>query len=100
MEIRIRRLGGFAGLDQTIASLDSDRLPKASADRLSNHLAQLSSLGATAPESKGADQFRYEIEVSEKGTPPRVLSVIDEGDPKKPAMKHLSALLNLAGVSP
>ena len=98
MRIRMKRLGGFAGVEESLATVDSDRLPGALADRLGEHVAQLITLCAQTPRSEGADQFHYEIEITGPGAPPRTLTVVDEGDPDLPAMKHVAAILDLAGA--
>lgn len=98
MKISIKKLGGFAGIEEMLASVDSDRLPKATAGEIRNHLRELSALSTRTSKPVGADQFHYEIEITETGVAPRTVSVIDEGDPNHPAMKHVAALLELAGA--
>jgi Emfourin len=99
MKLMIKKTGGFAGIERTLASLDTERMPKASADQVRQHVEDLSTLAAQTSESGGADQFQYEINVTEPGLAPRALTFIDEGDPNHPAMKHVAALLAFAGTN-
>jgi hypothetical protein len=98
MKISIRRRGGFAGLDETLAFLDSSQLPPPVAARLTEYMDELSRLCAQRPPSQGADQLYYEIETSEPGTTPRTLTVVDEGDPDLPEMKRIAAILDLVAA--
>jgi emfourin len=97
MRLTIKKTGGFAGVEQTLASLDTERMPKASADQLRKHVEEISTLATQASKSVGVDQFHYEITVMEPGLAPRALTLVDEGNPNHPAMEHVAALLALAG---
>ncbi len=97
MMVEIRRTGGFAGVEEKLASVDSRRLPEGAAAELARLVARLSAWCARNPESEGADRFRYEIEIAEPGALPRTLAVVDEGDPQHPAVKDVLALLDLVG---
>jgi len=100
MMVNIRRAGGFAGVDEELASVDSSTLSSAKADELRELVTRLSALRAQRPESVGADRFRYEIRVVEPGAEPRTLTVVDEGDPDDAAMKLVHAILELAAARP
>ncbi len=93
MRITITRTGGFAGLDQTLASVDTGRLPKDSGEKLRQHIARLSALIGQTPLPEGKDYLCYTIVVTEAGSPPASFSVLDEGDPDSPLMKELTAIL-------
>ena len=95
MKVTIKRTGGFAGLDQTVASLDSERLPRDAAEELRRQVSALVAASAR-PEPIGADLLHYHVTISDEG-PARTVTVVDEGDPEAPPMKHLQALLALAG---
>ncbi len=44
MRITIKRRGGFAGLEENLAAVDVDTLPKLVADQLRERVAQLATL--------------------------------------------------------
>jgi len=100
MRIVVKRLGGFAGVEQDLASADLNTLPPSVADQLRKSIEQLDMLTAGGPRSEGADQFRYVIEIAESGTPRRAVTVVDEGDPEQPAIKQVRAILGLLGAQP
>jgi hypothetical protein len=100
MQIKIKRLGGFAGLEENLVAVDVDTLPKPVADELRERVAQLATLSAQSPTPVGADQFHYEINIAEPGAQPRTLTVVDEGDPEQPLMKQVRAILDLVAGKP
>jgi hypothetical protein len=95
MTLKIKRLGGFAGVEENLASVDVAKLPKPIADQLRERVALLATLSAQRPRPVGADQFHYEIDMAEPGAQPQTLTVVDEGDPEQPAMQQLQAILEL-----
>src|SRR6476660_5968542 len=99
MKLTIKRTGGFAGIEQTLASFDTERMTKASADQVRKHVEEISTLAAQASKSVGADQFHYEINIMEPWLAPRALTLIDEGNSNHPTMEHVAALLALAGAN-
>ena len=100
MQIKIKRLGGFAGLEENLVAVYVDTLPKPVADQLRERVAQLATLSAQSPTPVGADQFHYEISIAEPGARPRTLTVIDEGDPEQPLMQQVRAILDLVAGKP
>lgn len=100
MTITVRRRGGFAGIDERLASVDLGTLPGAVAQQLRDGMARLDALIAGGQPSVGADQIEYAIEIAEAGAPPRTITVIDEGDPDQAAMKQVRAVLRLLGLEP
>ena len=98
MKIQIKQSGGFAGIEMTLAAVDSGNLPDAAAAQLPARLNRLSGLCAQSPPSPGADRFQYEIEIRDPEAKPRTLTVIDEGDPGQPAMQEVIAILELLGA--
>jgi len=100
MQITIKRRGGFAGLEEHLAAVDVDTLPKPVADQLQEHVTHLATLSAQSPPPVGADQFRYEIDIAEPGAQPRTLTVVDHGDPEQPLMKQVRAILDLVAGKP
>jgi hypothetical protein len=100
MRVKIDRLGGFAGVEENLASVDLANMPKPVGDQVQERLAQLSRLSARSPGTEGADQFYYKIEMAEPGAQPRTLTVVDEGDPNDPAIKAFMAILELLWAKP
>ena len=102
MTIDIERTGGFAGVEEKLATLDSSSLSPQAAAELRGLVARLSAWCAQNAESAGADRFRYEIAITEPPTPgetgpaTQTLTVIDEGDPEHAPVKLVLALLDLA----
>ena len=98
MKIQIKQSGGYAGIEMTLAAVDSGLLPDEVAAQLPERLNRLSALCAQIQPSLGADRFQYDIEISDPGSKPRRLTVIDEGDPGEPAMQEVMAILELLGA--
>ncbi len=92
MKVTIKRRGGFAGLNETLAAIDSDDLPGPAADRLRQELMRLAA--SLRPPDVGADQLHYDVEIAGDG-PPRRLSIVDDGHPEAAPMKHVQAILGL-----
>ena len=69
MRLTIKKTGGFAGIVQTLASLDTERMPKAAADHVRKHVEEISTLAAQASESLGADQFIMKSRSWSRGLP-------------------------------
>jgi hypothetical protein len=100
MQIMIKRCGGFAGLEEHLAAVDVDTLPKPVADKLREHVTHLATLSAQSPPPVGADQFHYEIDIAEPGAQPRRLTVVDEGNPEQPLLQQVRAILDLVAGKP
>jgi hypothetical protein len=66
MKITVRRSGGFAGLSENLASVDTTDLHPEKASEISKILE---SAAATKPDANpvGADIQRYEIKIEDKG---------------------------------
>ena len=95
MTLRIKRTGGYAGIEENLASIDVSSLPEPAANQIRQQVTQLSALTAQRPERVGADQFRYEIEIAEPGSTARTINVIDEGNPDEPALKLVQRILGM-----
>ena len=98
MIVKIDRLGGFAGIEENLASVDLENIPEPVSDDVQARLAQLSTLSAQS--SEGADRFYYRIEMAEPGARPLTLTVVDEGARNDPAIKAVMAILELLGAQP
>lgn len=97
MILTLRRAGGFAGLQQTLGTVDTAALGGAAQRALA---AQLKILDQLAPvPAPGADLFRYEVEIQEPGAAVRTLVVVDEGDADRPDYRALQDLARILGLS-
>lgn len=94
MKVTIKRSGGLAGLNETLAAIDSEHLSGAAVDRLRQELMRLTA--SLRPADIGADLLRYDVEIDGDG-PPRRLTVFDDGHPETAPMKHIEAILALGG---
>jgi hypothetical protein len=66
VRVRVTRSGGFAGLTETIADVDSAKLDAAAGRRLAAAVdAAPFEAAAAADDAPGADVFRYEIVVED-----------------------------------
>jgi hypothetical protein len=96
MTITIKRSGGFAGIEQTMAQVDTKNLTKEQIERVKSGIARLSGLLAKKSPSVGADRFQYDVTVTEDTGAAKTMTVIDEGDPKDPALTALMDLISSA----
>jgi hypothetical protein len=97
MIINVKRTGGYAGLNEEVAALDTGRLEDSSARRAEQLLADANffNLPADAAEEVGADTFRYEITASDGGRSHAVS--FSEGNPKAaPLLELVENLKRLA----
>jgi hypothetical protein len=70
MKINVKRTGGYAGLEEELASVDTSRLEPGAARRVEQLLdgAGFFDLpAAAADDAVGADMFRYEVTASDGG---------------------------------
>jgi len=100
MKIEIRRSGGFAGIEQLLASSDSGDWSAELAEDVGARVERVFRLAGAKPRPVGADQYRYEITTSEPGGETRRLVVADEGDPNEPALKEILGIIERIGPSP
>ncbi|HEY3400266.1 MAG TPA: protealysin inhibitor emfourin [Geothrix sp.] len=98
MILTLRRTGGFAGIRESLGTVDSAHLDGAAQRALAAQVKALDRL-ASGSAGPGADQFHYEVEVRESGQPPRTLIVADEGNPDSPAFQALMALMGTLGLA-
>lgn len=96
MILTLRRTGGFAGIQETLGTLDTASLGGEAQRAFAARLKELEQLAALP--AHGADQFHYELDIREPGQAPRTLTIVDEGDPDLPAMRALSALMETLGL--
>jgi hypothetical protein len=70
MRITVKRSGGFAGLSEELASVDTADLEAERAEQIEQLVGDISFFDLPtelSPDEVGADQFRYEITVSDDG---------------------------------
>jgi hypothetical protein len=70
MKINIKRTGGYAGLEEELAAVDTSRLEPGAAQRVEGLTSSMGffDLPAVAEDDAvGADMFRYNITVSDGG---------------------------------
>jgi hypothetical protein len=100
MFIRIRRVGGFAGIDREVVSADTATWPEAVVAELRQHLGSIAAIRARAADRLGADHFEYAIDVrDEPAAAVTRLVVTDFCDPREPMMKHVHAILALLAAT-
>ena len=98
MIISLFRRGGFAGLEQSLGSVDLDGLPSTTARTAEARVARLDQALRNLPAGEGADRFRLDVQLR-TAVGIRTLSVIDEGDPQSPPMQALQELAEGLGLS-
>lgn len=93
MIIRIRRSGGFAGIEEELGPFDTSGVTKEEATRIEGCVESLArSIAAAGTGGIGADMFRYDIEVDDRPNGKITLSLADEGKPESPLHHLLDAL--------
>jgi hypothetical protein len=67
MQVRVVRAGGFAGIEEEVASVDTEATPSGS--EIESRIEEIGffDLPASLEEDTGADQMRYEVTVSDEG---------------------------------
>lgn len=80
MEISVKQSGGFAGISQDLGTVDTEHLNSAKAQQIASALSNVDffALPATVPGEIGADQFRYEIKVTD-GDRQHTVTFYDDG---------------------
>lgn len=96
MRITVKQRGGFAGLEQDIATVDTARVDPAQARELEqqvrSNVLNRSRTGGSA-EPVGADQFEYEITV-EDGDRRDVVTWTDDGSAAAAPVRRLLTRLS------
>jgi hypothetical protein len=91
LRISVKRTGGYAGLSETIAEIDTAAVGAAAATRIAGlvEASRFFTLPATLPnQALGADMFRYEITV-EDGPRRHTVAFIDDESPAVAPLKRL-----------
>jgi hypothetical protein len=95
VRISVTRTGGYAGLSEQIADVDTERMPKAAAARIVSLVdaGKFFALPDRVPSTKvGADMFRYEITV-EDGSRRHTVAFLDDDSPSTAGLRQLVASL-------
>jgi hypothetical protein len=91
MKIKVTRSGGFAGITENVASVDTAGLKPAQAKQVEELISSLDFFklpGAVAGEAVGADYQQYEISVS-RGAEKHQVKFLDDESPQTAKLKQL-----------
>jgi hypothetical protein len=91
VQISVTRTGGYAGLSELLAQVDSSKLAEAKQTRLASMIESIGFFGmpsTVATKTVGADMFRYEITVT-NGSRRHTVSFIDDDSPSIAPLKRL-----------
>jgi hypothetical protein len=95
MKILMRRSGGFAGLDETLAEVDTAKLERGEAAMVERLVGQLESGSrALSPEKQrvGADFIKYEVAVTD-GQSSHDFKIADDGSSLSALARQLAERL-------
>ncbi len=96
MQISVRRSGGFAGLTEQLATVDTEKLDPVRAERLAEAVRQSDFFRQPAdfPGPAGADLFRYEVTVTDEGRS-HTVAYADSDDAESATVRRLvEAVMN------
>jgi hypothetical protein len=95
--IKISRSGGFAGIEESIGTINTSNLQEKVAARVEDSVAEVSRLlNETEGYSPvGSDMLQYEVEITDARGVPQKLVLVDEGDDQSPIMKAFYQLLDV-----
>lgn len=90
MRITVTRSGGYAGLSEAIADVDTATLPEAKRTRVESAIAacRFFTLPETVTGGVGADMFRYEITIEDSGRR-HAVAFTDDDSPASAGLKRL-----------
>lgn len=95
LNVRLGQKGGYAGVEITLAAVDTERLPPEAGRAIQAAITESDffNLPATSPTTTvGADQLTYEIAVEDGGRRHRV-SFVDDGGPVAVRLRPLRDVL-------
>ena len=99
MKILVKRSGGYAGLEETVAEEDTTRLDAATAQRIEQLVQSLGFFNLPAvisSEGVGADLFHYEITIMQ-GNQQHTVSFNDDDSQSTVALKSLVETISHMG---
>lgn len=89
MKITIRRTGGYAGLDEAVAAIDTSQLAPEKARQIEAAINKANFFTQPAHTGEvGADMLRYEISVSD-GARTHAIAFAEDGSPETAALHAL-----------
>ena len=89
MKITIKRTGGYAGLDEEVAAIDTAQLAPEKARQVAAAINQANFFTQPAYTGEvGADMLRYEISVSDAGRTHQI-AFAEDGSPETAALHAL-----------
>ncbi|MGH3104001.1 MAG: protealysin inhibitor emfourin [Gaiellaceae bacterium] len=90
MQISVKRSGGFAGIEEEVATVDTEQLAAASAERLERLVDEIGffDLPASVSDGEGADRFRYEVTVAADGRR-HTVTYTEEGGAETASVRRL-----------
>lgn len=91
MKVVIRRTGGFAGLEEELASLDTTQMPPAEARQLEERVRSMTFFGlpaALGSHIKGADLYRFRITIDD-GSRRHTVEFPDHDSPELTPLREL-----------
>ena len=98
MEISVKRTGGFAGLSEDVAAVNTAALPVAVAQQLGHMVEEVRFFDLPAVVSGGtvgADLFNYEIRITEDDRHRTVVFVDDDSPETAPLRRLVEALTHI-----
>jgi len=96
MNITIRSSGGFAGIEQLVATLDTRRLTTETASRVTQCIDELAAWARSHTEPQGADFLEFEVTISDDERNASRIAVTDDGKPDQRPMSLVNELVALA----
>jgi hypothetical protein len=97
MKIKVARSGGFAGVEEQLGEVDTQRLSVDQSQRIQALLAEATDLQAGADEPVGADFLQYDLTLEDTTAASNHLRLVDDGDTGRPAVRLIHALLLAIG---
>jgi|RhiMetdeSRZDD1v2_1073273.scaffolds.fasta_scaffold69582_5 Emfourin len=91
MKVSVKRVGGFAGLTEEVAAVDTAQLDAAAAQQVEQIIQSVGFFdlpAAIAGDTIGADLFQYEITVSE-GDRQHTVTFMDDESPETAPLRRL-----------
>lgn len=98
MRIKVERSGGYAGISEEVASIDTEQLDPPARDRIEQLIGETRffDLPNEAAGGVGADFFRYEITVADNGRQ-HTVAFADDGGPETEPLRKLVETVTAAG---
>jgi hypothetical protein len=99
--VRVRRVGGFAGIEEELVTLNTNSCNAQQSADIEECVAELSRIKAAEedPGPIGADMLQYEVDVHEEDGSIREIVIIDDGNPDRPSLQCARRLLQALGVA-